>query len=158
MAMSRAEISARYRRKDIEAYRKRKREYAKTPEQREKRKLYMRKWTAANREHFNKLCRDSHARIRKTQPPEFRHAQHLKYTYGITRDDYLKMLEKQGGKCLICASNTPRGNKSWHIDHCHETGKIRGLLCNYCNPRLGWYEAYKSKIEGYLSEAQAQTG
>lgn len=145
-----AERSARYRAKDVEAYRARKNAYAKTPEQKAKRREYQAKWYAANREKANRQANESHARVRKARSPEQRHDAHLRATYGINRDDYLRMLDEQGGKCLICDSPEPRGPKSWHVDHCHKTGKIRGLLCNMCNPRLGWHETYLEKIVAYL--------
>lgn len=62
---------------------------------------------------------------------------HIFQTYGISLKDYDKMLEKQGGKCKICGTKTPRGYGRFHVDHCHTTNKIRGLLCHYCNTLLG---------------------
>ena len=60
--------------------------------------------------------------------------------YGISSKDYQELLEKQDYCCAICG-NTPeegRGNTSkLNVDHCHETGKIRGLLCHKCNTGLG---------------------
>jgi len=62
----------------------------------------------------------------------------LKYYYGITLEEYEKMVEKQNGVCKIC-NNIPRGRyNSFHIDHCHTTNKIRGLLCDSCNRMLGF--------------------
>lgn len=59
---------------------------------------------------------------------------------GITEEEYYQMKEAQGGKCAICPSETPwaRSN-TWHVDHCHETGKVRGLLCANCNRGLGYF-------------------
>jgi hypothetical protein len=58
---------------------------------------------------------------------------HLKKTYGLTWDEYQAILEHQGGRCAIC-----EGKRSYqlHVDHCHKTGRIRGLLCAACNKRL----------------------
>jgi hypothetical protein len=56
--------------------------------------------------------------------------------YGITEDDYNRMLDEQGGRCAICATDEP-GKKSWCIDHDHETGAVRGLLCSLCNVGIG---------------------
>lgn len=70
----------------------------------------------------------------------------LKYKFNISLDDYNKMASFQGGLCAICAE--PEKAKHWKIktkpkalavDHCHETGAIRGLLCHYCNAGLGHF-------------------
>lgn len=69
----------------------------------------------------------------------------LKHKYGITLKEYEELLEKQGGCCAIC--KTPRNRTSgtneekWNysVDHNHETGKVRGLLCNQCNRGLGMF-------------------
>jgi hypothetical protein len=45
------------------------------------------------------------------------------------------MLEKQGGKCILCLKKV-----KLHIDHCHDTGIVRGLLCLRCNGSLAWIE------------------
>lgn len=60
---------------------------------------------------------------------------HLKHRYGITEADYDRMLEDQGGLCAICLEQ-PAG----HVDHCHETGKVRGLTCFNCNGGLGQFK------------------
>ena len=64
----------------------------------------------------------------------------FKRQYGITLDDYNNMLDKQGGGCGICGSETA-GNRTKYfaVDHCHETGKVRGLLCTKCNRGLGLF-------------------
>lgn len=57
--------------------------------------------------------------------------------FGITLEQYDKILEKQSGGCKICGTKTPRGKGRFSVDHDHLTGKIRGLLCNNCNHVLG---------------------
>lgn len=60
--------------------------------------------------------------------------------YDMTLSDYDKMLEKQGGRCKICSTDTPRGQSTagrFYVDHNHETGEVRGLLCNDCNTGIG---------------------
>jgi hypothetical protein len=64
---------------------------------------------------------------------------HLKKKYGLTPEDYDRMLEAQGGGCAICGK-APRPDISLHIDHDHETGRIRGLLCFTCNNGLGQFQ------------------
>ena len=55
--------------------------------------------------------------------------------YGISLDTYNKILEHQGGGCAICG--TPPNGRSLAVDHCHETSKVRGLLCSDCNTSIG---------------------
>ena len=77
-----------------------------------------------------------------------------KYLYGINNEDYERMVGEQGGKCAICRCSEPGGKGEWHIDHSHETGAVRGLLCKKCNMGIGHFEddldRLKAAIE-YLS-------
>ncbi len=65
----------------------------------------------------------------------------LKRNYNISTEQYAKLLEAQGGKCAICGcqeTKVMRGKVMYlAVDHCHKTGKIRGLLCNGCNTGIG---------------------
>lgn len=62
----------------------------------------------------------------------------LKKNYGMTLEEYNDMLESQNGVCKICCGlNTHSNRGNLYVDHCHSTGKVRGLLCNYCNSGLG---------------------
>ena len=61
---------------------------------------------------------------------------HLKKKYGITLEAYDDTLAEQGGVCAIC-SRDPRPDISLHVDHNHETGELRGLLCFSCNVTVG---------------------
>lgn len=63
----------------------------------------------------------------------------LKNKYNISIEDYNALLDKQKHCCAICNRNKPTG-KNWHIDHCHTTGKVRGLLCSKCNQGLGLFD------------------
>lgn len=55
--------------------------------------------------------------------------------YGLTHDEYLTLLEAQGGVCAICGGTTLH---ALSVDHDHGTGQVRGLLCDRCNPMLGY--------------------
>jgi hypothetical protein len=68
--------------------------------------------------------------------PEVR-ARSRKSLYGITDDDYKRLLEEQGGVCAICGSS--RGWRELCVDHCHDTKRVRGLLCSNCNTGLGFF-------------------
>jgi hypothetical protein len=75
---------------------------------------------------------------------------HLKRKFGITIEEYNSMLKSQNGVCAICKINETsiRVKNNRHIDlsidHCHKTGKVRGLLCFKCNSSLG---KFKDSIE-----------
>ena len=58
--------------------------------------------------------------------------------YGLTRDDYEAMLRHQAGVCAVC-HQTPVNSGIFHIDHNHDTGQVRGLLCRRCNVGLGMF-------------------
>jgi hypothetical protein len=58
--------------------------------------------------------------------------------YGITQEQFDKMLIDQNNKCKICSIEF-KGTKFTHIDHCHDTKRVRGLLCNDCNLALGQF-------------------
>lgn len=60
----------------------------------------------------------------------------LKKKYGITPEGYAEQLKKQGGGCAGCGVPVD-GKKQLAVDHNHETGKVRGLLCFHCNTILG---------------------
>lgn len=65
----------------------------------------------------------------------------LKKEYGLTPEQHDALLEKQHGLCVIC-ERAPVGHR-WsklHVDHCHTTGKIRGLLCANCNLGIGNFQ------------------
>lgn len=57
----------------------------------------------------------------------------------MTREQFDSLVLLQGGKCAICRADKPSGRGEWHVDHDHETGKIRGLLCHRCNVGLGHF-------------------
>jgi hypothetical protein len=63
---------------------------------------------------------------------------HLVRKYGVTLSDYDRMLAAQGGRCAICqCEESTQHNCVFHVDHCHSTGAVRGLLCRGCNHVLG---------------------
>ena len=95
-----------------------------------------------------KNCVNAAARkIRVDNPERYarykkRHNEYLKERrYGITQEDFNKMLVDQNNSCAICKKEI-----GWEaaVDHCHTTNKIRGLLCRKCNLGLG---AFKDNIE-----------
>ena len=63
-----------------------------------------------------------------------KHNTHLKKAYGITINDYDKILESQGNVCAICKGGTSK--RHFAVDHNHKNGNVRGLLCARCNGGL----------------------
>ena len=62
----------------------------------------------------------------------------IKYKFGLTPDQYQAILESQGCGCAICGAKSPGEHiDRFHIDHCHQYGNVRGLLCHKCNLALG---------------------
>ena len=61
----------------------------------------------------------------------------LRAAYGISYGEYQLMLEAQQGACAICGTTSTGKRKAFHVDHCHHTGKVRGLLCSNCNTGIG---------------------
>lgn len=81
----------------------------------------------------------------------------LKNRYGITADDWEVLLEAQGGGCAICGTTTNLWDTLF-VDHNHETGRVRGLLCNACNLVLGYAQDSPERLRAaavYLERAHA---
>jgi len=81
----------------------------------------------------------------------------LKTRYNITIEDWNRMFTEQTGCCAICGIHETElpewGNYTkLCVDHDHDTGKVRGLLCNACNQKVDWYKGFKESINDYLKE------
>lgn len=94
----------------------------------EKFKEYQRKRYEANRD---KIL-DANRSYRKANRERYNLERRV-LKYGITAEQYGDLLRAQGGRCAICGTDSPAGIGGFHIDHCHATGRVRGLLCHHCN-------------------------
>ena len=72
-----------------------------------------------------------------------------KRLYGLTSTEFDYLVTMQENKCAVCNQEFI---KTPHVDHCHTTGRVRGLLCQSCNTTLGKYEKYKQQFDNYLNE------
>lgn len=79
--------------------------------------------------------RRAKAKFNKKVGPSYFRNRHLIRKYGITLEDQRRMQEAQDHKCKICCEIITE--KNLHVDHCHKTGRIRGLLCRRCNRAIG---------------------
>lgn len=73
--------------------------------------------------------------------------------FGITEQEYEAMFQAQEGRCLLCGKPERERNRvRLAVDHCHETGRVRGLLCGLCNRQLGWLEGLGAeRVMAYLA-------
>jgi hypothetical protein len=78
----------------------------------------------------------------------------LKIKFNLTADDYNRMFEEQQGCCAICGTHQNEFDRKLSVDHDHSNGKIRGLLCTWCNVRLPHVEdiEFVIKAKKYLSQ------
>ena len=107
-----------------------------------------------SRDGLQNSCRECMASYRKKweSDPKNRRRRKLRQKYGLTLEDYDKMMEAQNGKCKICGSSETK-NKRYEflpVDHCHTTGKVRGLLCDFCNVGLGRFEDDIERLENAI--------
>ena len=88
----------------------------------------------------------------RKNPRKYRYGGWLKAKYGIvvTLEDYNKMSAAQDGVCAICQKVDKTGRRL-AVDHDHNTGEIRGLLCGRCNRLLGQAEKDLPRIEGLIA-------
>lgn len=108
--------------------------------------------TKSGRACYCNVChRASRKRDRQENPDRYHEMDRrgrYKRDYGIAVDDYDEMFSQQGGKCAICGTTKPGGKKRhFAVDHDHETGEVRGLLCYQCNVGLGHFEDSKEFLE-----------
>src|SRR5262249_20157987 len=109
------------------------RRYAKDPDFRQKVLAANRAWWAENGKRINDAKRTKREDNAEYREHETR--RHLRSKYGLTWEDYQKLLARQGGRCAICGEESDK----LCVDHCHETGAVRGLLCPLCNSATGFF-------------------
>ena len=112
---------------------------------------------------INKEWRDANPGYEKRRYQEtkvYTREKHLKRKYGVDLQMYNEMLISQNGVCAICGKLEADENHGvLHVDHCHETNQVRGLLCRNCNHVLGLFEDKPDRLQSaikYLSNPPAQ--
>lgn len=105
-----------------------------TEEGKEQRRAAKREWNQKNRLKIAERKRRAYAE----DPTRFR-AANRKSVYGISSEEYQRRLLEQKGVCAIC-QNSCRLGRQLAVDHNHQTGRVRGLLCSRCNFMLGQAE------------------
>ena len=99
-------------------------------------------WTESKKKYSEYICNPCKNKWNKKfyeSNPDLRWANHLKTNYGITPDAYNEMFAKQGGCCDICGEHQTEFTRRLCVDHDHETGVVRSLLCGPCNTGIGQF-------------------
>ena len=161
---------AKYREKNRELLREKNRLYRENNP--ETVKESNRKWIENNRDKVNATQR----RYTKRKPEKIKELweswyennkervkfNKIKRVYGITKEQYEHMLEQQSGCCAICSvSAESQRDKTLVVDHCHSSGKIRGLLCHTCNTAIGLFKDNIDSLQRailYLQRASVLDG
>lgn len=132
----------------VKAYNK---EYFARPEVKARAKIRNAKYRARRAE-YKRTTRGKEAEQRYLESELGRRSienKRLKHLYGITIEQYEHMYLNQKGRCAICFKNMDK----LHVDHCHDTKKVRGLLCGNCNRGLGLFKDnfyYLDRASEYL--------
>jgi hypothetical protein len=125
-----------------------------------------RKYKEANREKINAAQKEKrNANIEEYRKKEAEQREknrenirinHAAWTYGLTKEEYISLINSNDGKCYICGNeekvidSVSKKIRRICIDHDHSTGKVRGLLCNLCNSGLGKFKDSIDLIEKAL--------
>ena len=128
---------------------------ANNPEQREKQNARSRAYQKAHPELYEKrrdYILDWHKQ--NPVPGDRKRRNEMRSLYGLSPDDFKRMHDEQQGKCKLCGSEQSGFKKrawKWQIgtlsiDHCHDTGRVRGLLCHICNVRIGALERLHASV------------
>jgi hypothetical protein len=126
----------------------------------EKKRARARAYRAAHLEEARAYNR-AYGKANRTKRRAVTYNCHLRKTYGITSDLVAKMWAEQDGKCGLCKRPMlaeGRQSLSRCVDHDHENGQLRDLLCRKCNTILGGYEKYRSEIDEYLDRHAKKGG
>jgi hypothetical protein len=116
-------------------------------------------WRQGNPDRTREYDR-THNRKRKPLSPEQRQARRayrLQWRYGLSIEEFDALLEQQDGTCAICPVVISDGSgRRLHVDHDHDTGKVRGLLCQKCNTALGAFGESPERLRKALAYLERQ--
>lgn len=87
---------------------------------------------------------------------EHGYAVHLANRYGMTAEEYRRRVDKQQGRCAVCG-DPPGEGKRLHVDHDHESGAIRDLLCGPCNHALGHAKDDPARLRALAAYLEGHT-
>lgn len=121
-------------------------------------KAVWQQYYALHKEELNAKSKAWHESHKGELMSKTRRENHVRLEYGLSSEEYQRLIDRQNGRCAIC-ERTPLGTshveKTLHVDHGHETGRVRGLLCRDCNLMLGFARDNKRFLQKgiwYLNE------
>jgi hypothetical protein len=120
---------------------------------RECQRAYWRRWRAANAESHNATVK----RWREANPEKRRASARRRY-YGLSPAETSAMLAAQDSQCAICRRSIHDGKDGFCVDHDHQTGRVRGLLCRKCNVLLGQAEDRSDVLRAAIDYLDASGG
>lgn len=99
--------------------------------------LDIKDWRDRHRSEYN-----NYSAMWRAKNPEKQHATEIKRRYKLSKEQYEEMLKKQNYGCDCCGEkhNPKKKRGRLYVDHDHETGEVRGLLCSKCNLILGHFD------------------
>lgn len=96
------------------------------------------RWESENPDRFEQSKAERKTdKVKKDRDYLVDRRKNLKTRYNMSLDDYDSLLKAQDYRCKLCNKEHMTNNKRLYVDHCHRTGKVRGLLCSNCNLSLG---------------------
>jgi len=104
------------------------------------------KWYRDNHEYAKKQMAE-----RRKNKPEVIKNEKLRLSFGITLDDYNNMMMIQNSCCAICSIDSMNFKRKLAVDHCHKTGRVRGLLCGKCNSAIGLMNDSTENLQNAIS-------
>ena len=136
--------------------RKAKRKYLSVEENKERRKDSAQRWRAKNPDKI----RAGKRRCYEANPEKYKFQSKrsaLKRIYGLTLEQRDELFAKQNYCCAVCKITEPGSTKGWHMDHCHDTKRVRGILCNHCNLMLGYAKDNKLTLANAIAYLHGAT-
>lgn len=105
----------------------------------------------------DKSARQLYVVDNKDQCKKSDRAYYLKNNYNLSIDDYNQLFNSQDGKCKTCETHQSELNRPLCVDHNHDTGKVRGLLCNNCNRAFGLLKENVKTLTNLITYKQTES-
>lgn len=123
----------------------------------EQRQATIKRWRAENPDKM-KFYRARKSKEIQEKTKQWRLKNRLIRTYGISNDEWQAMFVAQGGTCLICDTHAKDLKRGLAVDHCHDSGKVRGLLCHMCNQAIRLFKESVPRLQKAIAYLGSHDG